>query len=185
MINNNNDYQNQKLRGLKRKFEAMQNKGGKCEICGYDKNISALEFHHIDPTTKEFQIDLRHFSNTNLEKLQNELDKCILICANCHRELHNPQCEQFSVKETIKQAENKKSFSNKAWGNKCPVCGNSFKKVTGKKFCSKECRKQYEKSLYPSKEIINTLYLKLQSWEKVAKELNTTRRVIQRIRKQT
>ncbi len=62
-------------------------KGGKCILCGYCKCDSALEFHHIDPTKKDFSI-----SNSNkrelTEGIKQELDKCVLLCANCHREVH-------------------------------------------------------------------------------------------------
>jgi hypothetical protein len=61
-------------------------KGGRCEICGYDKCLSALEFHHLDPMTKEFNISDRV---TTFEDIQAELDKCHLLCANCHREVHD------------------------------------------------------------------------------------------------
>lgn len=80
---NNNNYPQQKLRGMKRKYEAVQARGGKCERCGYSANLAALDFHHRNPLTKEFQIDMRVFSNTSL-------DKCELLCANCHREHHYP-----------------------------------------------------------------------------------------------
>lgn len=57
-----------------------------CKICGYDKCNEALEFHHIDPSKKEYEIkDLRSHSKETLVK---EIDKCILVCANCHREIH-------------------------------------------------------------------------------------------------
>lgn len=63
----------------------------KCEICGYDKNKSALEFHHVDKN-KEFGINqLARRALTNKQKIIDEMEKCIVICANCHRELHNPQ----------------------------------------------------------------------------------------------
>lgn len=91
MSDNPNSYQQQKLRGLKRKYEAVQMRGGKCEKCGYDKNLAALDFHHRNSDTKEFQIDMRAFSNTNLDTLKEELDKCDLLCANCHRE------EQYKI----------------------------------------------------------------------------------------
>ena len=65
----------------------MQYKGCKCERCGYDKNISALEFHHIDSRQKDFSITDTHRC---WEEVKAELDKCILVCANCHREIHNP-----------------------------------------------------------------------------------------------
>ena len=64
----------------------VEYKGGKCEICGYNRCIGALEFHHINPDEKEFGVgdgDTRSF-NKNKE----EADKCILVCANCHREIH-------------------------------------------------------------------------------------------------
>ena len=63
----------------------VEYKGGKCEFCGYDKCIEALEFHHIDETTKEFAIS---GSTKSLEKQKKEADKCYMLCANCHRELH-------------------------------------------------------------------------------------------------
>ena len=56
-------------------------------MCGYDKNISALEFHHLDPNEKDFTIS---GTKCGWNDLQKELDKCIMICANCHREIHNP-----------------------------------------------------------------------------------------------
>ena len=65
-------------------------RGGKCEHCGYNANLSALEFHHRNPEEKEFQIDIRAFSNYSLEKLEAELDKCELLCSNCHKEHHHP-----------------------------------------------------------------------------------------------
>ena len=60
--------------------------GGKCKICGYQKNINALQFHHIDPTKKEFTIGCNH--SKSFKNIVNELDKCVLLCANCHFELH-------------------------------------------------------------------------------------------------
>jgi AraC-like DNA-binding protein len=60
-------------------------KGGKCENCGYSKCIEALEFHHTDPSTKEFAVGSMRYSYSTLKK---EVDKCMLLCANCHREIH-------------------------------------------------------------------------------------------------
>jgi hypothetical protein len=69
------------------KQKAVEYKGGKCNICGYDKSIAALEFHHIDPTKKDFSIS--NFKSYSFSKIKTELDKCILVCANCHREIHS------------------------------------------------------------------------------------------------
>lgn len=60
--------------------------GGKCQRCGYDKCIAALEFHHRDPGEKEFQF--ARYQRRSYEALAKELDKCDLLCANCHREEH-------------------------------------------------------------------------------------------------
>ena len=65
----------------------VEYKGGKCEICGYDKSISALEFHHKNPNEKEFGIGHKGYTRS-IEKNKQEVDKCILVCANCHREIH-------------------------------------------------------------------------------------------------
>lgn len=181
---NPNNYENQKLRGLKRKYEIVLARGGKCEKCGYDKNIAALEFHHKNPDEKEFQIDMRHFSNSSLEKLQTELDKCILLCANCHREEHNTDLIMTNVPEIIKNAENKKSFSNQdEYGRICPVCGKKFPKSKGKIYCSDECRNSIRYANYPSIEEVEQKYEELHNWEKVAESFGLTRKVIQGIRK--
>lgn len=63
----------------------VEYKGGKCEICGYNKSLSALCFHHNDPNEKEFTIGGRNYSK---ERMLKEVDKCILLCQNCHHETH-------------------------------------------------------------------------------------------------
>jgi hypothetical protein len=59
-------------------------------MCGYNKNQAALSFHHTDTTTKLFQIDIRKCSNSSWNRLLAESEKCMLLCLNCHSELHNP-----------------------------------------------------------------------------------------------
>ncbi len=91
--NNATNYQAQKLRGLNRKLHFISVKGGKCEICGYNKNISALCFHHVDPSVKEVSLDIRHLSNGTMATLSAEVEKCQLLCHNCHMEIHHPSGE--------------------------------------------------------------------------------------------
>ena len=81
----------------KNKLKLVEYKGGKCEICGYDKCVDALEFHHLNPDEKEF--GLSNVDTRALSILKKEADKCILICSNCHREIH--------YKEKLKELENK------------------------------------------------------------------------------
>ncbi len=72
-----------KLRDMARTY-----KGGKCAICGYNKCDRALSFHHTDPSKKDFGLSARGLTRS-WEKIQQELDKCILVCANCHMEIHD------------------------------------------------------------------------------------------------
>ncbi len=65
---------------------ALEYKGGKCQICGYSKCSAALELHHIIPKDKSFGIGEKGYTRS-WEKVKAELDKCVLLCANCHREV--------------------------------------------------------------------------------------------------
>lgn len=68
--------------------KALEYKGGQCMICGYRKCKRALTFHHVDPRTKSFGLSARGITRS-WEKVKAELDKCILLCANCHAEVHD------------------------------------------------------------------------------------------------
>lgn len=67
------------------KAKLVEYKGGKCECCGYNNCIEALEFHHIDPSQKDFTIS---GTSKAFETLKKEVDKCIMVCSNCHKEIH-------------------------------------------------------------------------------------------------
>lgn len=73
------------VRAMKKQVVKM--KGGKCEKCGYNRCIDALEFHHTDPSTKDMKLASAG-SAPSFEKYLQEANKCILLCANCHREEH-------------------------------------------------------------------------------------------------
>jgi 5-methylcytosine-specific restriction endonuclease McrA len=60
--------------------------GGRCQLCGYDKYLGALEFHHIDPTTKLFSLALGGVTRS-IAAARAEAQKCALLCANCHAEV--------------------------------------------------------------------------------------------------
>lgn len=68
---------------------AIAYKGGKCEKCGYNKCAAALDFHHRDPTQKELNIGGKA-QTWAWARIKAELDKCDLLCSNCHREVHWP-----------------------------------------------------------------------------------------------
>ena len=71
-------------------------RGGKCIKCGYDRCMKALEFHHLDPSQKDFTISNDHF---RLQEAINESKKCILICSNCHKELHDKMWSVEDLRE--------------------------------------------------------------------------------------
>jgi len=75
----------ERQRGFKQK--CVEYKGGECEECKYNTYIGALEFHHIDPLTKKFTLATRKLTSFS-EEIKQELDKCLMLCSNCHREAH-------------------------------------------------------------------------------------------------
>lgn len=84
-ISCSNDESRERARRFK--IKCVEYKGGSCEKCGYDKYIGALQFHHLDPNKKDFGL-ANVKSHKFDEKIKKELDKCILVCANCHFEIH-------------------------------------------------------------------------------------------------
>jgi hypothetical protein len=112
------------------KLKAVKYKGGKCDKCGYKKNLAALDFHHIDPNEKEenFQNIIRR---SKWEDIKKELDKCVLLCRNCHSEIHNPRLD-------LTHGDIKAILNNRLQNvvQKCPICGED---AFGKRFCSRKC----------------------------------------------
>lgn len=122
---------NQNRRWVERKIEAIKLFGSKCCRCGYCKNYTALEFHHLDPKEKDFiWTKLRELP---WAKIVEELKKCILLCANCHRETHWPDAnvDRYKEKEIL-------PFINREMkpSGSCPNCGTDVYKT---KYCSVEC----------------------------------------------
>lgn len=88
-------------RRRKLKEMAVAYKGGACLDCGYSKCMAALQFHHRDPKAKKFAFSLAGVTRS-WAKLKVELDKCDLVCANCHAERHDAEA---NVERTNKEAE--------------------------------------------------------------------------------
>jgi transposase len=65
------------------KRRLVQEAGGRCQLCGYDEHMAALQFHHLDPSRKSFGLSMRGFTRS-FEKMRSEAAKCVLLCANCH-----------------------------------------------------------------------------------------------------
>lgn len=144
--------------------------GGKCQICGYDKCIAALDFHHVDENTKEYSpqkvIEQYNFSDrTSQLRAENELEKCILVCSNCHRELH------FNKVDILKT--DIKVFD---WlVIECKTCKTEFKtKIKKQIYCSPTCSQiAKKKTSHPTKDELQKLIAEL-SWTKIGKMYNVS-----------
>lgn len=73
-----------------------------CQLCEYSKTIRNLAFHHVDPETKEYQITLDKFTRS-LSSLLKEVKKCILVCHNCHGEIHEDMVSKRKIRYMQKQ----------------------------------------------------------------------------------
>lgn len=87
-----NQIQKDKHKELKQRL--VDYKGGQCVVCSYQKSLAALDFHHLDPSKKEIKIGQ---TRRTFEKLKREVDKCILVCRNCHAEIHQRLHPQYLV----------------------------------------------------------------------------------------
>jgi 5-methylcytosine-specific restriction endonuclease McrA len=74
-------------RRKKIRLKSIKHMGGKCERCGYSKYPEVLEFHHKDPAQKYFNVSEKGHSRS-WDRVKKEIEKCVLLCANCHRENH-------------------------------------------------------------------------------------------------
>jgi RecJ-like exonuclease len=126
----------ERQRTLKQK--AIEYLGGKCVRCGYDKCPAALDFHHKDPSQKEFEISKVRSTSWN-DEIKIELDKCDLLCANCHREAHWEQKEFINL-----------SPRSPTKIYRCNVCETQISNKA--KMCSSCESKQREKVSWPTKE---------------------------------
>lgn len=125
---------------IRLKQKLIEYKGGKCIRCGYCKDCPpAYDFHHKDPTKKDFQIS---GACIGLEKMKKEVDKCDLVCRNCHAEIHD---EAWS--KSRKEILNRKRISIKNTIKTCSFCQRNFSpKRKEQKFCSTHCRDKFCKT---------------------------------------
>jgi len=119
-------------RAKERMVEAM---GGQCQCCGYHACKEALAFHHIDPAHKELAFGSIRANPKKWPSIIEELKKCILVCNNCHSEIHAGLRKLPT--EYKKFDENFNSFRKIQEYDSCPVCG-SDKPITNS-FCSPKC----------------------------------------------
>ncbi len=145
--------------------------GGKCRSCGYNRCSSALEFHHVDPDEKDFSIS--KWRQKSWEILVNEIKKCVLLCSNCHREVH------AGLQKCPKIIFNDKGYRPydsliKAEKRKCICCNKEYFGLSGRKYCSQTCsKKNSEKIDWPTNNQLKQM-IKNANFVKVAKQLGVT-----------
>jgi len=151
------NYSNQQRRGASRKIKLMQMRGMSCQVCGYNKNYSALAFHHKDPKQKSFALDLRTCSNKSWESLLEEAAKCDLVCMNCHMEIHHPDLDAESSHNKMNefiQFNQTEVNQHLLEPMKCKLCGEAYQPCKSKRqYCSEHCyRIKRRKVERPSRE---------------------------------
>ncbi len=110
--------------------------GGKCQCCGYDRCTESMDFHHIDPEQKEMSLGSVRANPTAWGAIVNELRKCILICRNCHGEIHyaGRQLPESYARFDERYAD----FANhQDFATPCLHCGRP--KAPNRRHCSKSC----------------------------------------------
>jgi hypothetical protein len=120
------------------KLRAIEYKGGCCQLCHYNRCEQSLHFHHVDPSQKEFRFQ----GNRSWETTRKELDKCILVCSNCHGEIHAglvPEAVVLSCwKHSSTEWKSSEVVSNLKVAeirNSCRICGADIDGT--KRYCNK------------------------------------------------
>lgn len=115
--------------------------GGSCQCCGYNTCYAALEFHHLDPKEKDFGLGSIRKSPQAWAKVVAELKKCILVCSNCHKELHAGVRKLPNAFVTFQEGLLEDSVKKDRPDLVCPICGK-LKRTKREKVCSKECQEK-------------------------------------------
>lgn len=120
----------------KRTTDAMEYiMGAECCVCGYNKTTWALHYHHIDPSKKVFNLSKVRSDSIPWEDIENELRKCVVLCANCHAEVHAGLITPTFVS----------SFSEERLAELCTRCKNCGTLIhhKGYFFCNHSCRSKH------------------------------------------
>ena len=159
----------------KRKDNLIRMCGGKCVLCGYDKCNAALEFHHIDPSLKSYQL-----SSGNCHKIEDdiaEVKKCLLVCANCHREIHNGFYDEkklFEYQYIDSIIEQELLTSNKTEERFCSCCKKPITKYSKSGLCNVCAQRNRAKvKNKPTKEELKKL-IRVLPFTKIAESYNVS-----------
>lgn len=186
---------NWRKRTKERIIKAM---GGKCVCCGYDKCDAALALHHLDPNEKDFSLGSIRANIKSWSSIVSELRKCVLICHNCHAEVHYDsrkipeQHAKFNEEfADYKQMEKLEREADPSKYHPCPTCQKPVPNYQ-KKHCSISCATKNQNSNFrkskidwPSNEELLKM-LKESNYVQVGKKLGVSDNAIRkRLRKMT
>lgn len=115
--------------------------GNKCQSCGYNTYIGNLTFHHLDRTTKDDTISRMVNATAAMSKIIAEADKCVLVCHNCHGEIHAgirecPAIDTAERRRTMKAIVNRQPVPKSKQFHNCR-CGKRIDRT--KMYCSHRC----------------------------------------------
>lgn len=157
--------------------------GNKCQICGQNKAITALEFHHIKAKDKSYSL-----SSGNCHSIEQDIaetEKCILVCANCHREIHEGfYDEEFLWQHQFIDSAIKTQLLEKGYGKKyyCSECGKEITASSSSGKCASCVQKEHRKvpeELRPSRERLKEM-IRSKSFSEIGREYGITDNAIRK-----
>ena len=153
-MNNNYKYVKNSRERLKQRMIYVM--GDRCQCCGYNKCQSALEFHHINPEEKDFTLAAN--ANKGWSLIVPELKKCVLVCANCHREIEAGLIQSPNSSFIEERANEISQIINDLKSHKLYYCKNCGKEIyKGSTYCSECSHKLQRKVERPSREELKQL----------------------------
>ena len=164
----------------RKKLRLVNSLGGKCCICGYNKCLSALEFHHKNPNEKDFSISAN--AHIAFEKALQEAKKCILVCANCHREIHAGLIENIDQYECFDEqaAKNEIEKLNQIKTKQLNFCKDCGKEISyGATRCVECSKKHSRKAERPDRETLKQL-IRTKPFTQIAKDYDVTDNAIRK-----
>lgn len=151
--------------------------GGKCTICGYNKTIAALDYHHVDSRTKDNDLSKAMKNGYAWSKIVEEARKCTLVCCRCHREIHDGITELPKNYVTFNEDYADLIKLKVKEYDACPVClKQKWKK---RPYCSKECSSRSQQKFEVTKEQMLVL-LENNTVVSIAKKFGVTSQAIKK-----
>lgn len=169
-------YDNVKSFRMRLKERAVYVLGGSCQLCGYNKSIQALDFHHVNPQEKKFNFNDN--ANRSWFHTRNEIAKCVLLCANCHREVHAGliPLEELDISFSEEKALEIDQMVNDLKTHKIIFCKDCGKEISRNAERCPECSAKIKQIVErPSKEDLEELlYNNNGNFSKVSKIFNVS-----------